>query len=144
MNGLFLVALIAGERVVLATEEVESVVELEAITPVPRLAPHIAGLTALRSRVLTVIDCRTALGLGMSPREGVLPAIVVNIEGHGYGLLVDHVEDVATIEGEMAPILASLQPGWAVAGRGMVTLEGDALLLVDPAVLVAGPALAAA
>lgn len=138
MNDLFLVAVIAGERVVLAAADVESVVEIDAITPVPRVADHVAGLAALRSRVLTMIDCRTALGLGTSPRQGVLPAVVVTVDGHGYGLLVDQVEDVASVEGEAMSIRAALQPGWAEAAIAMVTVAGDAMLLVDPAVFVAG------
>ena len=40
------------------------VVELDALIPVPRAAPHVAGLSALRSRVLTVIDCQRSLELG--------------------------------------------------------------------------------
>ena len=57
MNELLLVVTIAGERVALPAAAVESVVELDTLIPVPRAAPHVAGLSALRSRVLTVIDC---------------------------------------------------------------------------------------
>ena len=39
-------------------------VELDTLIPVPRAAPHVAGLSALRSRVLTVIDCQRSLELG--------------------------------------------------------------------------------
>ena len=144
MKNLFLIAVIAGERIVLAADDVESVVEIEAITPVPRLAAHVAGLAALRSRVLTVIDCRAALGLGVSPREGLLAAVVVTVEGYSYGLLVDQVDDVATIEDEMMPIRGALAPGWAHVGRAMVPIEEEVLLLVDPAALVSGVAAAAA
>ena len=66
MNELLLVVTIAGERVALSAAAVESVVELDTLIPVPRAAPHVAGLSALRSRVLTVIDCRRSLELGTS------------------------------------------------------------------------------
>ena len=56
MNELLLVVTIAGERVALPAASVESVVELDTLIAVPRAAPHVAGLSALRSRVLTVID----------------------------------------------------------------------------------------
>jgi purine-binding chemotaxis protein CheW len=144
MKNLFLIAVIAGERIVLAADDVESVVEIEAITPVPRLAAHVAGLAALRSRVLTMIDCRAALGFGVSPREGVLAAVVVTVEGYSYGLLVDQVDDVATIDGEPVPIGGAMAPGWAHAGRAMVPIDDEVLLLVDPAALVSGLASAAA
>ena len=64
MNELLLVVTIAGERVALPAAAVESVVELDTLIPVPRAAPHVAGLSALRSRVLTVIDCMRSLELG--------------------------------------------------------------------------------
>jgi purine-binding chemotaxis protein CheW len=98
MGDLLLVAIIAGERVAICASEVESVVEIEAITPVPRGPAHLAGLAALRSRVVTVIDCRVSLELGAGEawsRE----AIVVEADGHPYALLVDTVEDVLEHEG---------------------------------------------
>ena len=56
MAELLLIVTIGGERVALLAAAVESVVELDTLIPVPRAAPHVAGLSALRSRVLTVID----------------------------------------------------------------------------------------
>ena len=56
MNELLLIVTIAGSRVALPAAAVESVVELDTLIPVPRAPVHVAGLSALRSRVLTVID----------------------------------------------------------------------------------------
>ena len=64
MSSLLLVVTIGGQRVALPSDAVESVVELDTLIPVPRAAPHVAGLSALRSRVLTVIDCMRSLELG--------------------------------------------------------------------------------
>ena len=64
MNELLLIVSIAGSRVALPAAAVESVVELESLIPVPRAPDHLAGLSALRSRVLTVIDCQRSLELG--------------------------------------------------------------------------------
>ena len=60
MSELLLIVTIGGERVALPAAAVESVFELDTQIPVPRAAPHVAGLSALRSRVLTVIGCRRA------------------------------------------------------------------------------------
>ena len=54
MNELLLIVSIAGSRVALPASAVESVVELDALIAVPRAPDHVAGLSALRSRVLTV------------------------------------------------------------------------------------------
>ena len=71
MNELLLIVTIAGSRVAFPAAKVESVVELDALSPVPRAAPHIAGLSALRSRVLTVIDCQRSLELGSTDWSGL-------------------------------------------------------------------------
>lgn len=140
MTRLFLVAKIANERVAIPAADVEAVVKLESISAVPRAAPHVAGLAALRSRVLTVIDCRLSLEIGCFQRQGPTEAIIVTHEGHSYALLVDRVEDVLNVAGEVEPIRIPLSPGWRRAAMGVLEVEGDVLLLVDPHALVAGPA----
>ena len=144
MDELKLIARIAGQEVALPAQAIESVVEVDAITRVPLAAPHVAGLAALRSRVLTIIDTYAALELGQCARDGVLQAIVVTIDHHLYGLLVDEVVDVAAIAGDAEPLHAGLARGWAQAALGLVEHEGRALLLLDPARIVAGPSLVAA
>ena len=144
MEDLKLIARIAGQEVALSADAVESVVEIDAITPVPLAAAHIAGLAALRSRVLTIIDTYAALELGQSPRDGVIQAIVVTIDNHLYGLLVDEVVDVAAITGDPQPLHAGLSRGWAHAALGLVEHQDRALLLLDAARIIAGPLAAAA
>ncbi len=138
MEDLKLIARIAGQDVALSTELIESVVEIDAITPVPLAGIHIAGLAALRSRVLTIIDSYAALELGVSSRDGVVQAIVVTIDNHLYGLLVDEVIDVAAITDDPQPLHAGLSRGWSHAAIGVVEHQGRALLLLDPAQIVAG------
>ena len=100
MSELLLIVTIAGQRVALPADAVESVVELDTLIPVPRAAPHVAGLSALRSRVLTVIDCMRSLELGATDcADGIREAAVVELDGHHYALLVDLVEDVVEAAG---------------------------------------------
>lgn len=139
MNELLLVVFIAGERVALPAAAVESVVELDTLIPVPRAAPHVAGLSALRSRVLTVIDCVRSLELGAtSPTQGIQEAAVVELDGHHYALIVDLVEDVVEARSEPTPVRAAMGAGWERASVGMVETETGPLLLVDVAALIAG------
>ena len=144
MNDLLLIVNLAGQRVAIPAADVESVVELEGLTPVPRAASHVAGLSALRSRVLTVIDCFASLGLGHVPARQYHEAIVVSMDGHPYALIVDGVEDVVETNGEVRPVRTSLAGGWRRVARGMVEAEGDLLLLIDTQALLAGPAALAA
>jgi purine-binding chemotaxis protein CheW len=141
VSELLLVVTIAGERVALPAAAVESVVELDTLIPVPRAPSQIAGLSALRSRVMTVIDCMRSLELGASDRsDGIREAAVVELDGHHYALIVDLVEDVVEAQSEPAPVRAAMGPGWERVAQGMVETETGPLLLVDVAALIAGPA----
>ena len=139
MNELLLVVAIAGERVALPADAVESVVELDTLIPVPRAAPHVAGLSALRSRVLTVIDCMRSIDLGTTEcSDGIREAVVVELDGHHYALLVDLVEDVVEALSEPSPVRAAMGPGWERIAKGMVETENGPLLVVNVAALISG------
>jgi purine-binding chemotaxis protein CheW len=139
VSELLLVVTIAGERVALPAASVESVVELDALIQVPRAPAHIAGLSALRSRVLTVVDCMRSLELGVTDcSDGIREAAVVEIDGHHYALIVDLVEDVVEAQSEPQPVRAAMGPGWERVSQGMVETEAGPLLLVDVAALIAG------
>ena len=145
MNQLLLIVTIAGERVALPAAAVESVVELDTLIPVPRAAPHVAGLSALRSRVLTVIDCKRSLDLGESDcSEGIREAAVVELDGHHYALIVDVVEDGVEANSDPSPVRAAMGEGWDRVSQGMVETEVGPLLLVDVGALISAEARAAA
>src|SRR3954453_10130310 len=139
MNTLLLVVTIGGERVALPAAAIESVVELDTLIPVPCAAPHVAGLSALRSRVSTVIDCMRSLELGTTDcSDGIREAAVVELDSHHYALIVDLVEDVVEARSDPTPVRAAMEPGWERVATGMVETESGPLLLVDVAALIAG------
>ena len=142
MNELLLIVTIAGSRVALPAADVESVVEIDTLIPVPRAPFHLAGLSALRSRVLTVIDCQRSLELGSTDlKDGQLhEAAVVELDGHHYALTVDAVEDVVEALSDLQPVRATMEAGWERVGLGMVETEEGPLLLIDIDALIAGPA----
>lgn len=144
MAELLLIACIAGRRVALPASQVEAVVELDGLTPVPGAAPHIAGLSGLRSRVLTVIDSRAALELSSAQPGDAAEAIVVPSGGHTYALLVDAVEDVVEAGSATLPIQVPAGPGWDRVAIGMIEADGDLLLLADPHEFIAGSPVRAA
>ncbi len=143
MAELLLIVRLAGERVALPAAEVESVVEIEALIPVPGAAGHVAGLAALRSRVLTVIDCLASLDPSRRLPADAREAVMAVVDGHPYALRVEAVEDVVESTGERQPA-SSLAAGWLRIGLATIEAEGDLLLLADVEALIAGPAREAA
>ena len=138
MAGLLLIVRLAGERVAFPAADVEAVVEIDQVVTAPGTPPHVAGLAALRSRVLTVIDCRASLGFA----PGEVPhrdAVVAVVDGHPYALLVEGVEDVIEAEADPVPLPVQTSPVWRRAAKAMVPADGELLLLIEVAALIAGP-----
>jgi purine-binding chemotaxis protein CheW len=142
MSELFLVAHIAGRGVAIAADQVNSVVDISDIVAVPRADAFVRGLAALRSRVVTVIDTGTALGLAPTP-DDVRRAVITIVEGHHYAILVDSVEDVAPFTRLPLSSGMALHHGWAAAGIGIVECDDVPLLILDLAAVVPAATLAA-
>ena len=139
MAELLLIVRLAGRRIAWPAAEVEGVVELEGITPAPRAAGHVAGLSALRSRVLTVIDGLASLEFGRARIGAMIEAIVVPSGGHTYALIVESVEDVVEAVRPPLPIRTPVGAGWDRVAIGMAEVGEDLLLLIDPHRIIAGP-----
>jgi purine-binding chemotaxis protein CheW len=134
---LFLIAQIAGRTVAIESSQVESVVDIGTVIPVPRAERQVRGLAALRSRVVTVIDTRAALGL--EPVEvDAGRAIITIVDGHHYAILVDALDDVAPFD--LAPLSAGilLDKGWLTVGRGIVERDGEPILAIELVGLIPG------
>ncbi|MEG6552137.1 chemotaxis protein CheW [Desulfocurvibacter africanus] len=107
---------------------------LGGLTPIPCVPPFIMGVTALRGRVVAIMDLPLFLGLdaGLVPET---PAVVI-ARGHGLetALLADEVLGVQSLaETDKLPAPANLPLALAALCRGVTTqgwllLDGDALL----------------
>lgn len=134
-GSLYLIAHIAGRGIAIDAAEVDSVVDIDTIVPVPRSGAEVRGVAALRSRVVTVVDTWTMLGLD-APALAPKRAVITRVEGHDYAILVDSVEDVASFE--VAPLSSglALEGGWRRAARGIVERDGEPMLALSLAALV--------
>ncbi|TZG29616.1 chemotaxis protein CheW [Sphingomonas montanisoli] len=138
MTDLYLIVEIDGQKAVLPASCIESVVEMGEVTPVPCAPRHVLGLFALRSRVMTVIDTRAALGADVRPGGRAVQAVIVTMGDHLYGFVVDHVDDVVPIDGAPAPARALLSPGWAAMSAGILEHDGMPMIVLDVDALISG------
>ncbi len=135
MSELFVFGWIGSHQVAFEARHVEVVIDIAMVVPVPLAPAHVIGLAAIRSQVITVIDCCVATG-----GSGVAPtgrAVVVMIDGHRYGLRVDRVEDVAP--GALLPLAgaALIGPAWRAVAMGIVARGDSFAIALNPARLVA-------
>ncbi|MDQ4419906.1 chemotaxis protein CheW [Sphingobium sp. DEHP117] len=137
MNRLYLFAHIGGTAVAISTNEVDAVVRLNELSVVPGVPSHVAGLAALRSRVLTIIDAAALVNAqqdkpgGALVRDGGSHAIVCEIGGHGYGIVVDRVDDIQTVDSTPLPICGRIDPAWQPYAQGVIESEGRPYFVVS-------------
>jgi purine-binding chemotaxis protein CheW len=144
MNNLYLLATLAGTRIAVEGWEVEAVVRLTDVSPVPGMGTHVAGLSALRSRVLTIIDVAALITGQSTPEDQRGLAVIANISGHSYGLMVDSVSDICPVADGELPLRGQLERAWAPYARAIVEHDGHPWLLVSLAAFIDGGATAQA
>ena len=139
MSDLLVMAQIAGRRCALNAHDVKSVIEIGTITPIPGTPDFIAGITALRSQALTVIDCRRALGFPSIEWATDHRAAVVSVSGHSYALIIDAIEDIAVAQSEPGKVPGGFGSEWNRVAHGMIETAIGPALLIDLPSLIAGP-----
>ncbi len=139
MNELLLIAGIAGRRCAFKAGQVQSVIDVGRITPIPCAPDYIVGLAALRSQALTVIDCRRVIGEDPANFESELRAPVVGVNGHSYALIVDKVEDIAESTSEAEAVLGGFGAEWTRVADGMIETTEGPVLLMDVSAIITPP-----
>jgi purine-binding chemotaxis protein CheW len=137
MTKLFLIAEIAGTSIAICSDVIESVVTIGDVVDVPRSDPVIAGLFALRSRVLTLIDCQYRVTGQRKTVEHKGLAVVASIGGHNFGLMVDRVRDVVSVADDAVVQAAKLDRKWRDLVSELVEIDSKLHMVVDPERLVA-------
>jgi purine-binding chemotaxis protein CheW len=138
MASLFLIAHINGARVAIESERIESIVHVQEVISVPKCDPSIAGLFALRSRVLTLIDSQYLVtGEKQIVHQGAL-AVVAEISGHHFGLLVDAVEDVVSISDDQIESHIKPAKNWEQLISATALVDGGMVMILDPSRLING------
>ncbi len=144
MSDLFLIAEIAGTEIACRSDFIESVVTIDDVIAVPQTDPMVAGLIALRSRVLTLIDCQFAVtGEKVNPGKGSL-AIIATVNGHPYALMVGAVRDVVSVEADAIKPATRLDPRWARIASEVIAIDDRMVMLLSPEMLLVPQALRAA
>jgi purine-binding chemotaxis protein CheW len=128
----YVTALIGGQLFGLPILRVQDVFVPERLTRVPLAPAEIAGVLNLRGRIVTLIDMRCRLGLGV--REDSAPAMAIGVESRGesYALLIDSIGEVLKLD-DMArePNPSNLDPRLASVSTGIHRLDGQLLMILD-------------
>jgi purine-binding chemotaxis protein CheW len=137
IDRLYLIAIVAGKRIAIDAHMIEAVVQIGEVIAVPKTDPIVAGLYALRSRVLTLIDCQYRVTGTPADRSDMRLAVIASVGNSQFGFLVEKVIDVAsTCDADLQPLPASAGV-WTEFVAGHADFDDQPVMLVDLEKLVA-------
>ena len=130
--GKYLTFFLGSEEYGLPILQVQEIVGVLPVTPVPQAPAYVLGVVNLRGKVIPVVDLRTRFGL---PRVDATPEtciVFVEAQGQRVGTVVDRVNEVLAIgveDIEPPPALgASVDTSYL---RGLAKTGGRVRLLLD-------------
>ncbi len=88
---------LADETYAIDVLQVQEVLKMTEITPVPGVPDYILGIINLRGDVVTVIDARRRMSLPAREPDDASRIVVIDLERHNVGILVDAVAEVVQI-----------------------------------------------
>ncbi|MCG8486035.1 MAG: chemotaxis protein CheW [Candidatus Thiodiazotropha sp.] len=112
--------------------QVQEVLRVTEIAPVPGAPSYVLGIVNLRGNVVTVIDTRKRFGLPSVEVSDNSRIVVIESEKQVVGILVDAVAEVVELrenEIDAAPNVGTEESSRYI--QGVATQEGRLLILVD-------------
>lgn len=97
LKGRFLTFRLAEEDYGLEIRYITEIIGIQKITEVPSMPAFVKGVINLRGKVIPVMDVRARFSLPGRDYDERTCIIVVNVEEKSVGLVVDKVNDVASI-----------------------------------------------
>ena len=113
--------------------QVQEVLRITEIAPVPGAPSYVLGIINLRGNVVTVIDTRSRFGLmHKESNDDQSRIIIVEVNGNVIGMLVDSVAEVVYLhqsEIDSVPIVNNDDSSRFI--QGVCSREDQLLILVD-------------
>ena len=113
--------------------QVQEVIRLTEIAPVPGAPDYVMGIANLRGNVVTVIDTRKRFGLFGKEPDDSTRIVIVEVDKQVIGILVDSVAEVVNISSsdiETSPNLGEDNESSKYI-QGVFSKDDDILILID-------------
>ncbi|KPK39039.1 MAG: chemotaxis protein CheW [Gammaproteobacteria bacterium SG8_47] len=112
--------------------QVQEVLRMTEIAPVPGAPDYVLGIINLRGNVVTVIDTRRRFGLPEAAADDQTRIVIVEAGNQVIGILVDGVAEVMDVRAshiETAPNVGNDESSKYI--QGVSSQNGELLILVD-------------
>lgn len=121
-----------GEKYGIKVMQVQEVLRMTEIAPVPGAPHYVLGIINLRGNVVTVIDTRRRFGLPDVENDDETRIVIVEANNNVVGILVDSVTEVVDLkisEIETAPNVGNDESSKYI--QGVSSRDDELLILVD-------------
>lgn len=121
-----------NEKYGIKVMQVQEVLRMTEIAPVPGAPHYVIGIINLRGSVVTVIDTRRRFGLADVENDDETRIVIVEANNNVVGILVDSVAEVVDLkvsEIETAPNVGNDESSKYI--QGVSSRENELLILVD-------------
>ena len=112
--------------------QVQEVLRVTDIAPVPGAPGYVLGIINLRGNVVTVIDTRNRFGLLSVESSDSTRIVIIETDHHIIGIMVDSVAEVVDLrssEIETAPNVGNDESSKYI--QGVTSRDNELLILVD-------------
>ena len=112
--------------------QVQEVLRISEIAPVPGAPQYVLGIINLRGNVVTVIDTRTRFGLPTGELDDASRIVIIESEQQVVGILVDSVAEVVELRQsqiDSAPNIGNDESSRYI--QGVASRDDDLLIVVD-------------
>lgn len=93
----FVAFTVAGQSFCLEIMQIREIRRWVPVTVLPHAAPDVLGVMNLRGTVIPILDLAVRFGLGRSEPSPRNVVIVVAVDGHTIGLMVESVSEILTV-----------------------------------------------
>jgi purine-binding chemotaxis protein CheW len=123
---------LADEKYGINVMQVQEVLRITEIAPVPGAPDEVVGIINLRGNVVTVVNTRNRFGLQPIELDDASRIIVIESDEKVIGILVDSVSEVVDLydsDIELAPNVGNKESSKYI--QGVCSRDGQLLILVD-------------
>jgi purine-binding chemotaxis protein CheW len=121
---------LGSEEYAISILKVQEIRGYDAVTRIANAPDYLKGVVNLRGIIVPVVDMRIKFNVGTATYDAFTVVIVLNINNHTIGMVVDSVSDVVTLTPDQikpAPDLGATVSGEYLRGLGTV---GDRMLIM--------------
>lgn len=111
--------------------EVQEIIRMVEITPVPKAPYFVEGVINLRGKVIPIIDLRLRFGLSAAERTKETRIVVVDVSRMILGLVVDSVSEVLRVPSDLIESPPNGKQGGAEFHKGVGRIDGRLLIMLN-------------